>query len=881
MDTEESNAANPEDSQTPPQEKASPASSSLLPSLSPEPGGIWCEKWKVDADFPGAREDSAWLVTEVESGRRARMAAARTTDPKDMEAWERLALCESPRLVSPLDARVSGDRRFEVYSVPDGPTLASKLPKLGPVPMATLKNWIKDVADALESLHNCSLVHCHLSPEHLFLVNEGGAQRLIVSGLEGLVCSDRSGMVSIEVDPFYAPPESAGLFQHECSEMLKAWDWWSLGRIVQELVLGRHIIEHMLDTQLTKTALEEKDFAEKLLMERAHGETKAGAVEAMPPMDKHVDLLLHGLLSRCRDARWGIDEVREWLLGGSPKQRYHLPRNELLFRWKNHAYTVPEMAEILQTSGNWEEAKKQVIDKDTPGTFAHFICNHPVLAPCAKKLDDALALFMASDLRSYAMPIKSEIVLSVALQKLSGGSLVWQGRKVDSANLRDMLLEDTSGTTLSCVQAFTVASVLMPLEKEDFQAYRTLNEGARLAAKAIQRATKSDWMKAGGVNGTSRIWRMSFESPTAWAEARQHLSAVFACSDQKEVQDIFENPHPDAEEALLLGWMLPSADRYGFVPNEVWAHRMQSSLTDRAKHLSEALFWHRMARTLQSGAFWFGNLLLILGAWVALGALIALAWPGPDYLPAAFLPLGLALCMRLSLRWIMPGFIEGHVRDARWGFFDGTGRCLREYSKATDKEVKPGELLQQLREINAKLASLTHIHPAPRLIPEPPHFLDLRLLAYSSWIFLIVPAVFALVELHRTPDIRWHVADAWTPEEEKHLEWLPPEPTVKMEFPFEAPSNPKSIKIISEDTATKLQAKAAQRKGAYYAQDYRPEDIGALILVRIPDNAHYAFMLYDPKSGKVVSNRIIHLRSILPRRVFVRVDKYTVWVPNY
>jgi hypothetical protein len=217
----------------------------------------------------------------------------------------------------------------------------------------------------------------------------------------------------------------------------------------------------------------------------------------------------------------------------------------------------------------------------------------------------------------------------------------------------------------------------------------------------------------------------------------------------------------------------------------------------------------------------------------------------------------------------------------RWRLFDGIKRCRREFAKATEEGLKPGELLQQLHEINAKLASLTVINPAPRPIPEPPRLLDLRLLAYSSWIVLLVPAVFALVELYRTPNIRWHVTDAWTPEDEKYLEWLPPAPTVKMDFPFEAPSDPKIVTVISEATASKIQMKVAQRRGAYYTQNYRPQDIGALVLVRIPDNAHYAYMLYDPVGDKVFSDRIIHLRSTLPRRIFVRVDKNIVWVPNY
>ncbi len=245
------------------------------------------------------------------------------------------------------------------------------------------------------------------------------------------------------------------------------------------------------------------------------------------------------------------------------------------------------------------------------------------------------------------------------------------------------------------------------------------------------------------------------------------------------------------------------------------------------------------------------------------------------------MPLGLALCMRISLKWIMPGFIEGHVRDTSWGVFDGAERCLREFAKSNKEAIKPGDLLKRLREINAKLASITLIQPAPRPVPEPPRFFDLRLLAVSSWPFLLVPAFFGLVELKRAPDIWARVVDAWTPEEEKNLEYIPEIPKVKVDFPYKAPSNPRPIKILGEDKATRVQMLIAQRRGAYLAGEYNPQDIGAFILVRIPDIEFYSFMIYDPVTDKMVSDRIIHLRSLLPRRVFVRIDKATVWVPNY
>lgn len=872
-----SSSAPPADAPAAPQPNAAPQDPGI-----PCTGKVWLDNWLVGDLIPGEQVNSIWSAMHRRDNVPARIVAARTKNSKDVEPWDRLGLCESERLVRPLDAKIVEDRRFEAYSVPDGPTLAEVIAKKDPKPsLEFVTGLVRDVADALESLYANDLAHCHLDPSSIFCVNNGKKWTFLVGGLDGMVCTDRPGLLEIDVDPFYAPPECAGLFKHKSGTALRAWDWWSLGRIVQELVLGRHIQEHMLDHQATRSAQEDREFAEKMLLERAQIETRAGGLEHMPPQEKRLDLLLRGLLTGSRDARWGLEEAKRWVAGESPKERYDLPNDERLFIFKGKAYTVAETAEVLRTAENWDEAKRQLVDKDAPDTLVHFINQHPNMVHYAKKLTDAMGVIMSSDLRKYQMPVKTELAIALALAKLSGTQLYWRGHKIDAANIRSLLDGDKTGDMLNYVQAFSAGVILTHLEKDDIEAYRTLSESSRLSLKAQQRCSEHGWMKIAGPTGISRIWRMSFDSPSLWLEARQRLQSKYACSSQREVQEVYQSQRLSPEESLLIAWMEPLAESFGFVEHQYWEEQQVGEITKKGRVLANALFWLRLRGIIRYGKVWMGNPLWIVGCWTFLGLLIAFAWPGPDSLPYCFVGLSLAILIRLSMKWLIQPFIDIYAPGSSWGFFDGEKRCAREAQGDRDAVPDSGELLVQLRAINEKLSKLTHAEIRPIPVSEPSHLMELMLLAVMGWAILVVPSTLASVKIVRSGNPWTRFVDAWTPEEEKTLEWLPPPPEVKIDFPYEKPKYARPAILLGTDEASKLQIKVARRRGAYYTQDYRPADIGCPVLVPLPTVQGNSFMIYDPRTDEVSGSRILFLKSTPPRRSFLAIDKDMVWVPNY
>jgi hypothetical protein len=830
----------------------------------------------------GFAPGSAWLCRNSETQAQAWMLAGQNDDPSDSVGWDRLCSMASPFLQRPVAAFLVKAKRWELFECPQGASLASEIPNIGRAVPALIIAVLEKLAKAVDCLHKAGLVHCHLNPQNVFVLRQGEGWSLVITGLDGVIALGHGEPVQLPVDPFYSPPEAANAAKQPPEAPLKAWDWWCVGRIVQELVLGRHVLEYLLDHTLSRTAAEDQVCAEELLHEKFNTETKAGAVESMPPIDKRIDLLLRGLLTSCRDARWGGEEVFAWLAGGEPKERYQLPRTERLFTYKSKSYTIPEAAQVLSSAENWDDAQKQIFDKKSPFTLATFLVEQADLRTYAAKLDDALALSLSIDLRNFPPPVKTEVILAMALLRLGGEALIWRGRRMDAACLRDMLSDIKAvPNRLSCVQAFCTTSVLLPLEKLDPEAFRTLSDGAKLAAKAVNRATKADWLVVGGAQAIPSIWRLSWESPAVLQEARKQLLDGYAFSDRKDVQELLDRETLQPEESLILAWMVPYAERLGFVTREVWEQRQRSLLAARATTLANGLFWVGMERTLIIGLPWFGNLIVVGALSLLTSLLIALAWPGPEYIAAAVIPLILALGVRIAVAWLLANMIKQAYPKVRWGVFDGASRCAREFATLLPEKPSTGKIKKELVDINEHLVKYSRNADKTAQIFEPGHFQELRMLGVLSWFFVLVPGFFAINELRTTKAPLARLEYAWTPENERDLEWLPPEPEVKIDFAFEQPKSPRHIPVLDTEPASRAQVKVAIRRGIYLAGNYRPEDINACILVKMPHTRDHAFMIYDPKSRKLVTDDILFLPLTPNRHTWAVIDNKVVFLPDY
>lgn len=153
---------------------------------------------------------------------------------------------------------------------------------------------LRELAEALHYCHQ-QLDHAHrdvkpanvlvrrTDPLELVLADFGSARRQTVS----------RHFSQVRMTELYAAPESLnGHLGHE-------QDWWALGMIVLEVLLGTHPYAG-LDDRTVRDRLTTYDV----------------------PLDDVVDprwrLALRGLLTRAREDRWGAAQVQDWLRGGNP-----------------------------------------------------------------------------------------------------------------------------------------------------------------------------------------------------------------------------------------------------------------------------------------------------------------------------------------------------------------------------------------------------------------------------------------------------------------------------------------------------------------------------------------------------------------------------------
>jgi Protein kinase domain len=132
-----------------------------------------------------------------------------------------------------------------------------------------------------------------LSPGNI-LVRRAAPLDLVLSdfgGVRGTGLSQAIGELQVKVG--YMAPEALGNGNHSKSP------YWSFGMICYQLVMGRSVIS------------DRNEDAFRIIL--ATNDIDASAVT-----DPRWRLLIEGLLTRSIDERWGPDQVREWLVGGSP-----------------------------------------------------------------------------------------------------------------------------------------------------------------------------------------------------------------------------------------------------------------------------------------------------------------------------------------------------------------------------------------------------------------------------------------------------------------------------------------------------------------------------------------------------------------------------------
>lgn len=639
--------------------------------------------------------------------------------PNRRAAWMRLSSLPAGDMVALVEAQEKDGTRVEVFSPPPGPNLREWMSAHQPG-LPEMETIVRQLTLVLEALHDAGVAHLRVRPENVYVREEEQHLVVVLGGLQEATITDRADLVPSEADPYFVPPEAGGLFKHRAGPALGGWDWWGLGRIVQELVHGQHVYGLLFERDVAGNPPELRPRAEAMLLEREATGIRAGAVELLPDsVSPRLRTLLRGLLTSARDARWSGAQVHAWLRKEAAPDRYDLPRDARLFVWRKQSFTVPEAAEFFSQPDHFMDGQAQLFpQEDDPGSFLAFLQEVPA---CRGELERVRTLLDAAKMAAWqpwSLALRRSVVAGLAWLALAPNGprrgLRVRRWRVEAAGLRELLTDAPPAEALGLAQVMMVKPFLRLAEPLDAGAVRVLEQLAAVGQEAIRRATEAGWVTAEDPEGQTRLLALALENAAELNGRRERLRAAYATNRHPELAAWLAAERPSAVELVLLAFTGERAREAGYVTHAEWNEERAGALLAEAARLAAGLFWRRLERTMRGAPVLLGSAPWALGAAalpVALAASVG-AWPWA----AGFA--GLALGSRLAALGHLRRIVRtvAPAADA-WSWRDTAARCRREAAAALgERAAAPwSDLSGGYARVTAELAALPL---TPRPVPR-------------------------------------------------------------------------------------------------------------------------------------------------------------------
>ena len=185
-------------------------------------------------------------------------------------------------------------RWWELMEYVEQGSLRQLLEQEGPaLPEALIRDMLRQLNDALASLHRLSLEHRDLKPANVLVRSRTPLDVVLIDFGIASVVEEEMHFTGRAQTMKYAPPEA--LSSTVVIERTK-WDYWSLGMILVEMLQGEHPYDYLEDFIISN----------QLLTQNVE-ELTAGVAD--PAWQK----LCRGLLRRTPSARWDAEAVSKWL----------------------------------------------------------------------------------------------------------------------------------------------------------------------------------------------------------------------------------------------------------------------------------------------------------------------------------------------------------------------------------------------------------------------------------------------------------------------------------------------------------------------------------------------------------------------------------------
>lgn len=800
------------------------------------------ERWFRARNLATGAEEWLWVGGPATAGRR---------DP----VFQRLQALDCGTLQKAVACQVDTER-VEIWGDAGQVTLR-EWRNHHPAPGAReIRDFVGDMQAALVALHEAGVGHFAIRPEHI-TVREGaeGTLRFCLTGLESAELLESSELIPISVNPLYAPPEAAGLYQHSPGPLLGAWDYWSLGRVLQEYILGHTVLE-LLPTDLRRRMpLSLSGQAESLLMERETGKVRAGGVEVMTELGRREQNLLRGLLTGAREARWGAADLRDWLDGRDPEEHYAAPRNRRFFRIDGRAYTPASAAVVLAGPAKHPEIVPQVFEVAQPGTLAHFLGDAPGYETECEQLETCRRLTELPALAPLPEALRREIAAAIGLLVLGRKTFRWRGEEVNEATLRARLADVKNFARVSAeLRAISLPLVVGFLARHDSATGTFLEQLRQSLEGAETLLARQGWSR----DRPHDVWLAAIEPKDRVKERLQAMHQRYARSTVKALDAVFQAPHPTPAMQVVLLWADAAAAKYGFLTHEQVRDAALAELAREGRALVKVLFWHRLERALRAVPLLFGRHWITAIAAVALIAAVAVHVPGPWGAVLGFGPVVMLVGLRLALwRWHQQLEAAWVKAEAPWSWRDGPDRCQREIRALVEQERLPGlesavitalaTVDQRLKELNAGQAV-----PATR---RPPRQWATWAAALFVWMLLCGIAAGSGWRWVKHPPDFVAQAEAWG--SFLHLGAKPKPFDPRISWPYRVALKPDLMLSTAEVfEATAAQEEAAVERGRHLTANYRPDTITSLVAIYVPlDDGRGGILLFDPRKGKILGKK--------------------------
>lgn len=867
----------------------SPALDPSVAGLLPVADGLWQEIYHVIAPIDDAGIAQLWRAYRTDTAAEVvlRVLPGVKGDART-EAWTRLCAIDLPCVQKAIEVHYVGSHRVEIYGALKGIPLDQWRSKRSSVDVATVETVVRQLSEALGILHANGLAHLGMQPKVVFLHEDKSGLQCTLGGLGSVVRFEGEKLIPALVNPLYAPPEAATLQLHEPGPAICGWDWWTLGRVVQELLLGHHVMDDLPDAEAAQSEQLRWARAEALLLEQEMEGLRAGAVEVMK-IDERLTVLLRGLLASSPEGRWGGEFVDRWLRHQLVKENYSDRRAEHKFRWRGRLYTVPEAAKELQSADLWSEAAAHVFKTTAPGRLAHFIANMPEQHLLHKQLGELLKFATTETIRVLPTNVSRELILMLALLQLSGEKLFWQGRRITGESLAGLLAEEPNNPErFAFVRILTDRSISAQIERYDLEAGRSLAAAGLLAADTEALLQRLGWLPEKKAQDSDAIFRLTLASEANLKEAHGRLKQIYACANDPTVEKIFKNEKPARSELVALAWIEPKADSLGFVTHQQLKALRLAEMTERCGQLVRLISWQKLEKALKAGPLVFGQRPLILAVWLGLVPLLAVLKPGPLGLLLGLLPFGLLVSLRLVHHHLLSSLIKPWSTVEKPMGWDGHfARCREEISRLVRQHALPLSLAESTalyRRINSERNDLAKPEPCEPIAPPARHTGTL-LVSAAGWVLVVSVVAGSVAWAVKTPpdfsahQKEWHALFASAPKAKVKPKEEPP--VTQISWPYKAPnSTPFEITTYGAFNPDSAQAKFATERAHELVKGYKPETIDSFVAIYVPlEGANGGLLLYDGKKGAFMGRNGVLINFVPMPKMWMQIgDQRAIFI---